>query len=117
MGLIEAKLQLVSVVGDEGRKAGIALDSHLLLAKLFYASGEFEQSLEHFKLAELDNLSEKQLSSRSLKILAESYAVKGLCLEAKGPKGSSKFKIAELQTEMVSCNFPVILFFLLIIFF
>lgn len=102
LGLLEAKIQLSNVIGDEGRKAGIALDSHLLLAKLFYASGEFEQSLEHFKLAELDNLSEKQLSSRSLKILAESYAVKGLCLEAKGPKTSSKFKIAELQTEMVS---------------
>jgi hypothetical protein len=101
LGLIESKMQLLSVVGEEGRKAGIALDSHLLLAKLYYASGEFEQSLEHFKLADLDNLSEKQLSSRSLKILAESYAIKGLCLESKGPKSTSKFKIAEMQTEMV----------------
>lgn len=63
VGLSEAKRSLVSVAGDEGRKAGIALDAHLLLAKLFYACGDFDNSLEHFKLAELDNLSEKQLSS------------------------------------------------------
>lgn len=91
-----------SVCGEEGRKAGIALDAHLLLAKLYYASGDFENSLEHFKLAEIDNLSEIALSSRTLRILAESYAVKGLCLEAKSPKGSSKYKTAELETEMVN---------------
>lgn len=38
---------------------------------------------------------------RSLKILAESYAIKGLCLENLGHKGGSKFKQAERTTEMV----------------
>lgn len=38
---------------------------------------------------------------RSLKILAESYAIKGLCLETLGNKGGSKFKQAERTTEMV----------------
>lgn len=38
---------------------------------------------------------------RSLKILAESYAIKGLCLENLGLKGTSKFKQAERETEMV----------------
>ena len=42
---------------------------------------------------------------RSLKILAESYAIKGLCLVNKGLKGSSKFKQAERETEMVKCDF------------
>lgn len=94
----------MSVCGEEGRKAGLALDAHLLLAKLFYACGDFENSLEHFKLSEIDNLkTEISLSSRTLRILAESYAAKGLCLEAKNPKGSSKFKTAELESEMASC--------------
>lgn len=38
---------------------------------------------------------------RSLKILAESYAIKGLCLEQQTSKPSSKFKKAEKDTEMV----------------
>lgn len=101
-GLADAKRLLTSVCGEEGRKAGLALDSHLLLAKLFYACGDFDNSLNHFKLSEIDNLkTEIVLSSRTLRILAESYAAKGLCLEAKNPKGSSKFKTAELELEMV----------------
>lgn len=102
-GLSEARRLLTSVCGEDGRKAGLALDSHLLLAKLFYACGDFENSLDHFKLSEIDNLkTEIVLSSRTLRILAESYAAKGLCLEAKTPKGPSKFKTAELETEMVN---------------
>lgn len=101
-GLNDAKRLLTSVSGEEGRKAGLALDSHLLLAKLHYACGDFDNSLDHFKLSEIDNLkTEIVLSSRTLRILAESYAAKGLCLEAKSPKASSKFKTAELEAEMV----------------
>lgn len=33
--------------------------------------------------------------------MAESYAIKGLCIEDQGLKGSSRFKIAERETEMV----------------
>lgn len=102
IGLADAQRLLNSVCGDEGRKAGLALDSHLLLAKLYYACGEFDKSLEHFKLSDIDGLKQEiQLSSRTLRILAESYAAKGLCLEAKSPKGSSKYKTAELEGEMV----------------
>lgn len=39
--------------------------------------------------------------SRSIKILAESYAIKGLCLEQQSTKPTSKFKKAEKDTEMV----------------
>lgn len=103
IGLADAKRLLISVCGEDGRKAGLALDSHLLLAKLYYACGEFEDSLEHFKLSDIDSLKQEiTLSSRTLRILAESYAAKGLCIEAKNPKGTSKFKTAEMETEMVS---------------
>lgn len=103
VGLSDAKTYLGLATGENCKKAGIALDAHLLLAKLFYACGQYEDSLEHFKLAELNTLSEKELKTRSLKILAESYAIKGLCLEREGPKGSSRYKQAERETEMISC--------------
>lgn len=102
--LSEAKRLLLSICGDEGKKAGLALDGHLLLTKLFFACGEYDESLEHFKLSEIDNLKQEiALSPRTLRILAESYATKGLCLEAKNPKGTSKFKTAELEAEMIAC--------------
>lgn len=102
-GLVDAKNFLNLVTGESGKKAGIALDAHLLLAKLFYACGQHSESLEHFNKAELTTLSEKELTLRSLRILAESYAIKGLCLEKDGPKGSSRFKLAERETEMITC--------------
>lgn len=51
--------------------------------------GELNIDLNHFR--------------RSLRILAESYAIKGLCLEHKAAKATSKFKIAEQENEMISC--------------
>lgn len=61
----------------ECSQAGVALDSHLLLGKLFYTIGNYEEALSHFYQAELHALTEKSLPSRSIKIVAESYAIKG----------------------------------------
>lgn len=101
--LSEARRYLEMVTGDEGRKAGYSLDAHLLLAKLCYACGQFNEAIDHITSAELNQLTEKALSTRSLRILAESYAVKGLCLEKKEPVSSSKFQHAELENEMMTC--------------
>lgn len=46
---------------EAGKKAGVALDAHLLLGKLNYACGSYEESLKHYKLAELNTLTEKEL--------------------------------------------------------
>lgn len=100
-GLQDAKRYLKLVIGEDGRKAGIALDAFLLLAKLDYACGNYDESLDNFIKAELNTLSEKELTLRSLRILAESYAIKGLCLEQQGIKAPSKFKKAEKEAEMV----------------
>ncbi|XP_037941186.1 tetratricopeptide repeat protein 7B-like, partial [Teleopsis dalmanni] len=102
-GLHDARRSLNLVTGENGQKAGIALDAFLLLAKLSFACGEYEKSLENFVKAELNTLAEKELTLRSLKILAESYAIKGLCLENQTNQPSSKFKKAEKETEMISC--------------
>uniref|UniRef100_A0A1A9WKS4 Tetratricopeptide repeat protein 7 N-terminal domain-containing protein n=1 Tax=Glossina brevipalpis TaxID=37001 RepID=A0A1A9WKS4_9MUSC len=102
-GLQEAKRCLTLVTRENGQKAGIALDAYLLLAKLCYTCGEYEKSLENFIKAELNTLAEKELTLRSLRILAESYAIKGLCLENQTSKPSSKFKKAEKESEMITC--------------
>lgn len=105
--LAEPRRLLVQITGENGQKAGIALDAYLLLAKLCYACGEHEKSLENFVKAELNTLSEKSLTLRSLKILAESYAIKGLCLENQIAKPSSKYKKTEKEAEMVGILFKL----------
>lgn len=61
-GLNDARRSLNHVTGENGQKAGIALDAYLLLAKLCYACGEYENSLENFVRAELNTLAEKELT-------------------------------------------------------
>jgi len=61
-GLAEARRFLHLALGESGQKAGIALDAYLLLAKLCFACGEYEQSLDNFVKAELNTLAEKELT-------------------------------------------------------
>lgn len=79
------------------------MDAQLLLGKLHYAMGMYSESLCHYQEAELQNLTEKQLPSRSLRIVAESFAIKGLCLEKLPPTSKSKYKIAEWHSQMIKC--------------
>ncbi|XP_076251037.1 tetratricopeptide repeat domain 7 [Rhynchophorus ferrugineus] len=102
IGLIEAKRYLNMVITEAGIKAGVAMDAHLLLGKLHYACGQYKEGLNNFKVGDLQNLSEKKLPLRSLKIVAESYAIKGLCLQ-KDTSAPSKFKKAEKEEELARC--------------
>lgn len=81
----------------------MALDAQLLLGKLHYAMGAYSEALFHYQEAELHALTEKQLPSRSLRIVAESFAIKGLCLEKLPPTSKSKYKIAEWHSQMIRC--------------
>ncbi|PSN31945.1 Tetratricopeptide repeat protein 7B [Blattella germanica] len=102
-GLTEAKRYLLNTASEQGKKAGVMLDSYLLLGKLHYAMGMYEDSLNYYNQAELHSLTEKQLPSRSLRIVAESYAIKGMCLEKVPPSSSSKYKQAEWEEQRIKC--------------
>ncbi|CAH2047657.1 unnamed protein product, partial [Iphiclides podalirius] len=100
--LSEARGYLTLATDESGKRAGVALDAHLLLGKLNYACGAYDDSLKQYNLAELSTLTEKELPVRSLRIVAESYAIKGLCLELNAiPASSSRFKQAERESEMI----------------
>ena len=77
-GLAEAKRFLVNSTTEQGKKAGVLLDAHLLLGKVHYAMALYEDSLNNYNQAELQTLTEKHLPCRSLRIVAESYAIKGI---------------------------------------
>ncbi|XP_013146967.1 PREDICTED: tetratricopeptide repeat protein 7B [Papilio polytes] len=100
--LSEARGYLTLATDEAGKKAGVALDAHLLLGKLNYACGAYDEALKQYNLAELSTLTEKELPVRSLRIVAESYAIKGLCLEQNSIPGStSRYKQAERESELI----------------
>ena len=59
---------------------GVHLDSFILLGKLHYAEFAFEEALKYYERANIDCLEEKQLPPRSLKIMAEAFAIKVNCI-------------------------------------
>ncbi|KMQ92858.1 tetratricopeptide repeat protein 7b [Lasius niger] len=131
-GLVETRKYLILAANEKDKQALVVLDAHLLLGKLHYAMGMYEDALHHYQEAELDTLTEKQLPCRSLRIIAESYAIKekersltldtdkhlscrrlriiaesyatrGLCLERLPPNSKSKYKIAEWHEQIIKC--------------
>lgn len=65
--------------------------------------GMYSDALYHYEEADLQSLTEKQLPSRSLRIVAESFAIKGLCLEKLPPTSKSKYKVSEWHTQTIKC--------------
>ncbi|KAJ0183551.1 hypothetical protein K1T71_001527 [Dendrolimus kikuchii] len=59
--LSEARGYLTLATDEAGKRAGVALDAHLLLGKLNFACGSYDVALSHYKLAELNTLTEKEL--------------------------------------------------------
>ncbi|XP_054001797.1 tetratricopeptide repeat protein 7B [Hylaeus anthracinus] len=121
-GLAETRRYLLLAANEKDKQALVVLDAHLLLGKLHYAMGMYEEAINHYDQAELHTLTEKQLPCRSLRIIAESYAIKekhlscrrlriiaesyaikGLCLERLPPNSKSKYKIAEWQEQIIRC--------------
>ena len=101
-GLQEARECLTRTIGDDAKKLGVLLDSYILLGKLNYAMGNYGEALKFYERAQLDSLEEKQLPPRSLKIMAEAFAIKALCYE-KISHSRSKAKSAEREAAIVRC--------------
>lgn len=55
----------------------MSIDGHMLLAKLCYACGNYDEAMEHCNEAKLNSVTQTDLQIRNIRILAESFAVKG----------------------------------------
>lgn len=50
----------------------------MLLAKLCYACGNYDEAMKHCTEAKLNSVIQTDLQIRNIRILAESFAVKGM---------------------------------------
>jgi len=101
--LKEAKDCLLKTIGEDAKRLGVHLDSWILLAKLNYALGNYTDSLKYYEKAQIESLEEKQLPARSLKIMAEAFAIKGLCYEKLPLQTTSKHKLLERENKVIRC--------------
>ena len=59
----------------------LARESRLLLAKIYFAMGEFEDALNLYQQTNLDQFVIDSPHSHLVRMLAEAYAIYGMCLE------------------------------------
>ncbi|KFD54619.1 hypothetical protein M513_04564 [Trichuris suis] len=89
--LYKAKKHLLAVFDSSDVKQEVALEANLLLSKLYFFCGKYDDALTGFTKAKLDQLDVEYKDLRALRLVAEAYAVKGFCLEIMQPrKFSSK---------------------------
>ncbi|XP_041353542.1 tetratricopeptide repeat protein 7B-like isoform X2 [Gigantopelta aegis] len=93
--------KLFHAVGHKETRVG--LQAQLLLAKIHYCKGQYGQALQILNETPLEKTDVENASSRMLHIVAESYAIKGLCLEHTPPTTTSKFKAIEHEMQITSC--------------
>ncbi|XP_013381532.1 tetratricopeptide repeat protein 7B isoform X2 [Lingula anatina] len=60
-------------------------EAQLLLAKAYFVMAEYKKTLDCLGDLGLDTLSVQNVSTRMLKIIAEAFAIKGMCLEKLPP--------------------------------
>ncbi|XP_064623733.1 tetratricopeptide repeat protein 7B-like isoform X2 [Lineus longissimus] len=75
----------------------------LLLAKLEYYKGKCNEALSYIEDTQMDQISLEVVTSRMLRIIAESYAIKGMCLEKIPLTSTSKFKMIEREEKTIRC--------------
>jgi hypothetical protein len=102
-GLREAKTCLLSTIGDEAKQLGVHLDSFILLGKLHFAEAAYKEAMDFYERANIDNLEERQLPPRSLKIMAEAFAIKAMCLEKLPISSTSKNKANDKENTIIRC--------------
>ncbi|RXG69514.1 Tetratricopeptide repeat protein 7B [Armadillidium vulgare] len=102
-GLLDAKKYLEMCSGDATKKVEVSLDALLLLSKLEYACGNYQTALKRLEEAGLHQLTEKTLPTRSLRVVAESYAIEGLCLEKTNTPYSTKGQPADKNDKLIRC--------------
>ncbi|KAK2168370.1 hypothetical protein LSH36_17g03081 [Paralvinella palmiformis] len=84
-------------------KTSLREEAQLLLAKIHYAMGDYSATLQCYDEVGLENISLEKASGRKVKLIAEAFAIKGLCLEKCPMSSTSKYKMAEREEQIISC--------------
>lgn len=98
--LIDVEKSLSNIANSSNK---LSFEAKLLLAKLYYCKGSYDETMRLYDEINIDNVLTQNMSPRVLQLLAESYSLKGACLESKGPSTTSKFKAAEQEKQVLKC--------------
>ncbi|EGT44377.1 hypothetical protein CAEBREN_30738 [Caenorhabditis brenneri] len=80
--LASAEQLLHSALREKSTNQTVKIEANILLAKVLYACVEFRKALQCISNSEMENGKTPFRTLRALRLVAEGYAVKGLCIES-----------------------------------
>ncbi|KRZ61816.1 Tetratricopeptide repeat protein 7B, partial [Trichinella nativa] len=102
--LQKAKSELLSVFDFDDLKPVVTFEANLLLAKLNYCCGKFDDSVSGLNKSKLEQADVEFQNLRTLYLEAEAYAIKGMCLETIPPqKFSNRHQKMARVEKIASC--------------
>lgn len=80
--LASAEQLLHNALREKSSNQTVKIEANILLAKVLYACVEFRKALQCISNSEMENGKTPFRTLRALRLVAEGYAVKGLCIES-----------------------------------
>ncbi|XP_078263067.1 LOW QUALITY PROTEIN: tetratricopeptide repeat protein 7B [Rhinoraja longicauda] len=102
--LIEVKKHLTAALDRGNLKQEFTQEANMVLAKCYYVEGDHTRALALYDKIILDKMPLVAVPGYRLRIIAESYATKGLCLEKLLTSGSSQSVLQlDPEQEIITC--------------
>ncbi|XP_061407491.1 tetratricopeptide repeat protein 7B-like isoform X2 [Lethenteron reissneri] len=101
--LTEAKKHLTDVLNKGNLKPEMTQEAMIILGKLLYLEGSYKDALGMYVRAGLDDLTLIGTPVYKIRIIAEAYAIRGLCLEQQPLASPSRSRQSDREEEILTC--------------
>ncbi|XP_053330994.1 tetratricopeptide repeat protein 7B isoform X1 [Spea bombifrons] len=101
--LIDVRKHLTAVLDRGNLKADLMQEANMLMAKLNYVEGEYRDALATYGRMGLDDLQLVACAPYKLRMIAEAFAIRGLCLEKLPNSSSTNSLHVDRDQEIITC--------------
>ncbi|KAM6335449.1 tetratricopeptide repeat protein 7B isoform 3-T3 [Podargus strigoides] len=101
--LTEVKKHLTAALDRGNLKPEFLQEANLIMAKLNYVEGDYKEALNTYARVGVDDLQLAAVPPYRLRMIAEAYSTKGLCLEKLPISSSASNLHVDREQEIVTC--------------
>uniref|UniRef100_A0A8C8VLA0 Tetratricopeptide repeat protein 7B n=1 Tax=Pelusios castaneus TaxID=367368 RepID=A0A8C8VLA0_9SAUR len=102
--LTEVRKHLTAALDRGNLKPEFLQEANLIMAKLNYVEGDYKEALNTYSMVEIDDLQLVAVSPYRLRMIAEAYSTKGLCLEKLPISSSTSNLPMDREQEIITYN-------------
>ncbi|XP_068802902.1 tetratricopeptide repeat protein 7B isoform X3 [Struthio camelus] len=101
--LIDVRKHLTAALDRGNLKPEFLQEANLIMAKLNYVEGDYKEALNTYSRVGVDDLQLAAVPPYRLRMIAEAYSTKGLCLEKLPISSSASNLHVDREQEIVTC--------------